>query len=308
MDWAEERPHAGSDVATRTAQRRGWLPAGVRAHRICLPEHGDRDRTGDHPRPRGQRRHRQGGLPACLAAAGAAASAGKLSPLASADHPQPGARLAAPTVIVRSAARRQTLPSRWPPTLRPRLPTNCCRWKKRSPRSTSFLHCPKKAAKTLLLYYREGQSSQQVAPLLELSDAAVRKRLSRARASVRSELLRRFGDFARGSAPSAPSAAFASTVSSATLLGAPGTASAAVVLTGIGGAGKLGASGLSGSALGGAAALARSASGSACRHCSLRERCWLPGSAPTGRIGTCCASHKPPARPRRSVVSCTSPR
>ncbi|NIJ81000.1 RNA polymerase sigma factor [Xanthomonas cannabis] len=106
---------------------------------------------------------------------------------------------------------------------------------------------PEESRETLLLYYREGQSSQQVAALLGLSDAAVRKRLSRARASVRSELLRRFGEFARGSAPSV---AFATAVTSATLLGAPGKASAAVVLTSIGGAGKLGASGLSGSALG----------------------------------------------------------
>lgn len=29
----------------------------------------------------------------------------------------------------------------------PRPPTSCCRWKKRSPRSTSFLHCPKRAAR-----------------------------------------------------------------------------------------------------------------------------------------------------------------
>ncbi|AOY68829.1 sigma-70 family RNA polymerase sigma factor [Xanthomonas euvesicatoria pv. euvesicatoria] len=110
---------------------------------------------------------------------------------------------------------------------------------------------PEESRETLLLYYREGQRSQQVASLLGLSDAAVRKRLSRARASVRSELLRRFGEFARGSAPGV---AFASAVSSASLLGAPGKASAAVVLTGIGGAGKLGASGLSGSALGGSGA------------------------------------------------------
>jgi len=53
----------------------------------------------------------------------------------------------------------------------------------------------------LLLYYREGQNSRQVAELLGLSDAAVRKRLSRARRSLRSDLLSRFGDFARATAP-----------------------------------------------------------------------------------------------------------
>ncbi|PPU42104.1 RNA polymerase sigma factor [Xanthomonas arboricola] len=110
---------------------------------------------------------------------------------------------------------------------------------------------PEESRETLLLFYREGQSSQQVASLLGLSDAAVRKRLSRARARVRGELLRRFGEFARGSAPGV---AFATAVTSATLLAAPGTASAAIVLTGMGGAGKLGVSGPTGSALGGGGA------------------------------------------------------
>ncbi|WDS36290.1 sigma-70 family RNA polymerase sigma factor [Pseudoxanthomonas sp.] len=66
---------------------------------------------------------------------------------------------------------------------------------------------PEDSREALLLYYREGQSSQQVALLLGLSDAAVRKRLSRARETVRGELLARFGEFARGSAPSAGFAA-----------------------------------------------------------------------------------------------------
>ncbi|MEA9563141.1 MULTISPECIES: sigma-70 family RNA polymerase sigma factor [unclassified Xanthomonas] len=110
---------------------------------------------------------------------------------------------------------------------------------------------PEESRETLLLYYREGQSSQQVASLLGLSDAAVRKRLSRARASVRGELLRRFGEFARGSAPSV---AFATAVTSATMLAAPGTASAAIALGGIGGASKLGMGGLTGSAVSGGSA------------------------------------------------------
>jgi RNA polymerase sigma factor (sigma-70 family) len=62
---------------------------------------------------------------------------------------------------------------------------------------------PDESREVLLLYYREGQSSRQVAALLGLSDAAVRKRLSRARQSVRADLLARFGEFARGSAPAA---------------------------------------------------------------------------------------------------------
>ena len=62
---------------------------------------------------------------------------------------------------------------------------------------------PEDSREALLLFYREGQSSQQVAILLGITDAAVRKRLSRARQQVRDDLLRRFGEFARGSAPGA---------------------------------------------------------------------------------------------------------
>ncbi|HDS1126581.1 TPA: sigma-70 family RNA polymerase sigma factor [Stenotrophomonas maltophilia] len=111
---------------------------------------------------------------------------------------------------------------------------------------------PADSREVLLLYYREGQRSQQVADLLGLSDAAVRKRLSRARAQVRDGLLQRFGEFARSSAPSA---AFATAVVSMVLVAAPGTASAAILLgTGVGiGGSKLGLGGASaagGTALG----------------------------------------------------------
>ena len=109
---------------------------------------------------------------------------------------------------------------------------------------------PEESRETLLLYYREGQSSQQVAILLGLSDAAVRKRLSRARGTVREEMLRRFGEFARSTAPSA---AFAMVVGSALMVGAP--AASAATLIGVGaagsGAGKLGAGGLGASAVNG---------------------------------------------------------
>ena len=115
---------------------------------------------------------------------------------------------------------------------------------------------PEDSREALLLYYREGQSSQQVATLLGLSDAAVRKRLSRARASVREEMLKRFGEFARSTAPGA---AFAALVSSTLMLAAPGTASAVILSTSLGvagsSAGKAGLGGLgANSALGGAAA------------------------------------------------------
>ncbi|MBH1739180.1 sigma-70 family RNA polymerase sigma factor [Stenotrophomonas maltophilia] len=103
---------------------------------------------------------------------------------------------------------------------------------------------PADSREVLLLYYREGQRSQQVADLLGLSDAAVRKRLSRARALVREGLLQRFGEFARSSAPSA---AFATAVVSMVLVAAPGTASAAILIgTGVGvGGSKLGLGGAS---------------------------------------------------------------
>jgi RNA polymerase sigma factor (sigma-70 family) len=55
----------------------------------------------------------------------------------------------------------------------------------------------------LLLFHREGESSQQVADLLGLSDAAVRKRLSRARSRLREGWLARVGQLAVVTAPGA---------------------------------------------------------------------------------------------------------
>lgn len=109
---------------------------------------------------------------------------------------------------------------------------------------------PEESRETLLLYYREGQSSQQVAALLGLSDAAVRKRLSRARSSVRDDMLKRFGEFARSSAPGA---AFALTMGSALMVAAPGASAAAMIgASAMGsGAGKLGAGGLGASVVNG---------------------------------------------------------
>ncbi|MGQ4583120.1 sigma-70 family RNA polymerase sigma factor [Lysobacter sp. F60174L2] len=84
---------------------------------------------------------------------------------------------------------------------------------------------PSDSREVLLLYYREGQRSQQVADLLGLSDAAVRKRLSRARASVRAELLARFGEFARASAPSV---GFTTMVATALAVASPPAAAAGI--------------------------------------------------------------------------------
>ena len=62
---------------------------------------------------------------------------------------------------------------------------------------------PEETREILLIYYREGQSSKQVATLLGMQDAAVRKRLQRARDSLRTEMLGRLGEFARTTAPTA---------------------------------------------------------------------------------------------------------
>ncbi|MBB5209021.1 sigma-70 family RNA polymerase sigma factor [Chiayiivirga flava] len=62
---------------------------------------------------------------------------------------------------------------------------------------------PEETREILLIYYREGQSSKQVAHLLGMQDAAVRKRLSRARQSLRDDLLARLGELARTTAPTA---------------------------------------------------------------------------------------------------------
>ncbi|HEY0662409.1 MAG TPA: sigma-70 family RNA polymerase sigma factor [Lysobacter sp.] len=93
---------------------------------------------------------------------------------------------------------------------------------------------PDDSREVLLLYYREGQHSQQVAALLGLSDAAVRKRLSRARASVREDLLTRFSEFARSSAPGA---AFAALLTTALATASKPAAAAGLMTVGSGVAG-----------------------------------------------------------------------
>jgi RNA polymerase sigma factor (sigma-70 family) len=94
---------------------------------------------------------------------------------------------------------------------------------------------PEESREVLLLYYREGQSSRQVATLLGLSDAAVRKRLSRARQCVREDLLRRFGDFARGSAPGA---VFTATIASVLMTASPPVAASVALNIGTSAVGK----------------------------------------------------------------------
>lgn len=93
---------------------------------------------------------------------------------------------------------------------------------------------PEESREVLLLFYREGQSSQQVAALLGLSDAAVRKRLSRARQAIRAELLARLGEFARSTAPSA---AFTAVVTAALTMASPPAAAAGILAAGAAAAG-----------------------------------------------------------------------
>ena len=84
---------------------------------------------------------------------------------------------------------------------------------------------PDDAREVLILYYREDSSARQVSLLLGISEAAVRQRLSRARAMLREEMLSRF---AATVARTAPGAAFGSMIAGALALSAP-AASAAVI-------------------------------------------------------------------------------
>jgi len=85
---------------------------------------------------------------------------------------------------------------------------------------------PDETREVLTLFYREDRSVRQVAELLGLSEDAVKKRLERGRAALRSEALNRFEELSRRTAPTA---AFTAGVLSAVALGAPSTAAAATV-------------------------------------------------------------------------------
>ena len=62
---------------------------------------------------------------------------------------------------------------------------------------------PDEAREVLALFYREGESVAQVAGLLDLSEEAVRKRLSRARSRLRADLVGRLGEVLRAGRPGA---------------------------------------------------------------------------------------------------------
>jgi Sigma-70, region 4 len=93
---------------------------------------------------------------------------------------------------------------------------------------------PEDTREVVTLFYREGQSVAHVAALLDLSGAAVRQRLSRARLRIRDELIHRLGP---DLVSTAPGSAFVAGVAAALVVGAPAVASASTI-------GAVGAKGL----------------------------------------------------------------
>ena len=85
---------------------------------------------------------------------------------------------------------------------------------------------PDDTREVLILFYREGQSVAQVATLLDLSENAVKKRLSRARIALRGMMLDQLGDSLQRTAPGS---AFTIAVMAALPLTLPLSASAAAV-------------------------------------------------------------------------------
>lgn len=101
---------------------------------------------------------------------------------------------------------------------------------------------PDDSREVVLLFYREGRSVRQVARLLDLSEPAVKQRLSRARTRIRRDIADRFADIVRDTAPTA---AFTLAVTAALTVGAPAVATASVVSK----AGSTAAKGFLGAAL-----------------------------------------------------------
>lgn len=97
----------------------------------------------------------------------------------------------------------------------------------------------------LTLYYREGESTAHVAMLLGLREAAVRQRLARARATLRTEVLALLGGVLK---QSAPGAAFTTAVVTLTSAGPSSAAAAGAGLSAQGSSALLKASGILGGA------------------------------------------------------------
>jgi RNA polymerase sigma factor (sigma-70 family) len=83
---------------------------------------------------------------------------------------------------------------------------------------------PTATREIVTLYYREGRSVEQVAALLGMRADAIKKRLERARTALRAEMLDRYAELAKRTAPGAT---FVAAVTAALVMSAP--ADAAVV-------------------------------------------------------------------------------
>lgn len=98
---------------------------------------------------------------------------------------------------------------------------------------------PEDSREVLMLYYMEGKRTQQVAALLDMSDASVRKRLQRARDQLNQQFLHAFDGAVREAAPGAG-------VASAVLIAIGATGSGVAKAVAGGGAAKAGGSLLAG--------------------------------------------------------------
>lgn len=98
---------------------------------------------------------------------------------------------------------------------------------------------PEETREVLMLFYMEGQSSQQVAALLGMSDANVRKRLQRARAALNEKFMRQFADAATDAKPG-------SNLAAAVLVALGGAGSTVAKAAAAGGTAKAGSSLLAG--------------------------------------------------------------
>jgi RNA polymerase sigma factor (sigma-70 family) len=111
------------------------------------------------------------------------------------------------------------------PDQRPSVTDSLIADEERRALADALAELPEETREVLMLFYREGQSVAQVASLLELSEVAVKKRLSRARASLRESVEEQIGMTLRRTAPGA---AFTTAVVLALPISAP-SASAAVL-------------------------------------------------------------------------------
>lgn len=108
--------------------------------------------------------------------------------------------------------------------------------------ATALDSLPDDSREVVLLFYREGRAIRQVARLLDLSEPAVKQRLSRARGRIRRDIADRFADIVT---QTAPTAAFTVAVTAALPVGAPAVATASAISK----AGSAAAKGLLGAAL-----------------------------------------------------------